>query len=183
MSTDDGEGAGRSLGALDRVLRPLALYIGGLTLVGLAGLIVVAVVFRYLLNSPIFGVGDIAQLLLLAIVALSVAQSGRTGGQVAVEIISTFTRPSVTRWTDVIVKSLGAVMMVILALQLAANGRSAAEYGEASHSLVIPFGPFYLILAFGMALYALVLVLEVAAHVAGRPVSHKIQTMKDVELE
>ena len=183
MATDDGEGAGRGLRTLDRVLRLLALYIGGLTLVGLTGLTVVAVVFRYLLNSPILGVGDIAQLLLVAIVTFSVAQSGRTGGQVAVELLATVTSPGVTRWIDVIVKSLGAVMMVILALQLVANGRSAADYGEASHSLVIPFGPFYMMLAFGMALYGLVLVLEVVAHVAGRPVRHKIETMEDVGVE
>lgn len=180
MATGSDERAGRALAALDGVLRPLALYLGGTILIGLAGLIVVAVGFRYLLNAPIFGAGDIAQLLLLAIVTFSVAQSGRTGGQVAVEILGTVMGPRVTRWTDAIVNSLGAIMMVILTLQLFDNGQSAADYGEASSSLVIPFGPFYMLLAVGMALYALVLILEALAHVAGRAVPHKIEILEDI---
>ena len=180
MQAGPDEGAGRALALLDSVLRPLALYLGGAILIALAGLIVVAVGFRYLLNAPIFGAGDIAQLLLLAIVTFSVAQSGRTGGQVAVEILGTVMGSRITRWTDAIVKVLGAMMMIILTLQLFENGQSAADYGEASSSLVIPFGPFYMLLAFGMALYAVVLVVEALAHLAGRAVHHRTETLEDV---
>ncbi|MDP6840625.1 MAG: TRAP transporter small permease [Rhodospirillales bacterium] len=174
------QGADRVLDLIDRVVRPLALYLGGTIIIVLCLLTVTAVGFRYVLNSPIFGVRDIAQLLLLTIVTFSVGQSGRTGSQVAVELLGTVTSPKFTRWTDAFVKILGAIMMGILTVQLVANGLSAAEYGEASNSLVIPFGPFFYLLAFGMALYGIVLLFEIYVHLRGGEVVHHVGTMDDL---
>lgn len=165
--------ADRALDLVDRLVRPVALYLGGVVVVALMLVTVVDVGFRYLLNSPINGAGDIAQILLVFSVTFSVAQSGRTGGQVVVEILGTVTSPKVTRWTDILVKSMGAVMMAVLSLQLIDNGRNAADYGETSLTLLIPFGPFFYALAFGMALYGVVLVVELFVHLSGNEVSHK----------
>ncbi|NQV56164.1 MAG: TRAP transporter small permease, partial [Rhodospirillales bacterium] len=114
--------ADRILGKIDAVVRPLALYLGGIVVLALCFMTVAAVGFRYILNSPIFGVADIAQLLLLTMVTFSIGQSGRTGGQVAVELLSTVANPKFTRWTDILVKVLGAIMMGILTVQLVSNG-------------------------------------------------------------
>ena len=181
LDSVDGNGADRSLDLIDRLVRPLALWLGGAMVLGLTALTVVAVCFRYILNSPIFGVADIAQLFLLGAVTVSVAYSGRTGGQVAVELLGSAAGKSMLRWTDVIVKALGTAMMAVLAYQLYRNGFDAADYGEASDSLLIPFGPFYQILAVGMALYALVLLLETIALLRGRTVTHKSETLDGME--
>ena len=131
---------------VDRVVRPISLYIGGAALLSLGMLTITAVGFRYALNSPIFGASDLKQILLLAVVTFSVAHSGRTGGQVAVEILDSVSGPEITRWTDIVVKIIGVAMLTILSWQLVINGINAADYGEASGSLTIPFGPFFIAL-------------------------------------
>ncbi|MFP6735642.1 MAG: TRAP transporter small permease [Rhodospirillales bacterium] len=179
--TPAGEhGADHVLDLIDRVVRPLALYLGGIIVIALGLLTVTAVGFRYVLNSPIFGAADIAQLFLLTIVSFSVAQSGRTGGQIAVELLGTVISPSFTRWSDILVKVMGVVMLAILTVQLISNGLNAADYGEASLSLTIPYGPFFILLGFGMALYGVVLVFEIYVHLRGGEVRHVVGTMDDV---
>ena len=152
---------------IDRCIHPITLYAGGIALIGLAVLIVTAVIFRYVFNSPIFGTEDFNQIFLMATVAFSVAYSGRKGGQVIVEILSLVTGPRFTRWTDIFVKLLGTLMMCILIWVLIESGINAAEYGETTRSLEITLQPFFWILAFGMALYAIVLLFELIALLRG----------------
>lgn len=177
---DESQGADRGLDLIDRLVRPIALYAGGLAVVGMAVLTVVAVTFRYAFNSPIFGADDFNQILLLSTVAFAVAHSGRTGGQVTVEILGTVSGPRFTRWSDILVKSIGAVMMAILVWQLIKNGIKAPEYGETTLSLEISLGPFFMVLAFGMALYGAVLIVELVAQYRGREVSHKTESSQDL---
>jgi TRAP-type transport system small permease protein len=152
---------------IDRCIHPITLYAGGIALIGLAVVIVTAVIFRYVFNSPIFGTDDFNQIFLMATVAFSVAYSGRKGGQVIVEILSLVTGPRFTRWTDIFVKLLGTLMMCILIWVLIESGINAAEYGETTRSLEITLQPFFWILAFGMALYAIVLLFELIALLRG----------------
>ena len=161
-------GANRALAFVDRAVRLIALYAGGVAVAGLAALIVVAVVFRYVFNSPIFGVDDFNQILLVFTVAFSVGYSGRTGGQVAVEILGVVSGPTVTRWTDIVVKAAGCAMTCVLVWMLIESGNNAARYGETTLSLEITLQPFFWTLAFGMALYGLVLLAETAALISGR---------------
>lgn len=177
--TEGSQKADHVLDLIDRVVRPLALYLGGILVVMLCLLTVTAVGFRYILNSPIFGVADITQLILLAVVTFSIAQSGRTGGQVAVELLGTVSSPKFTRWTDILVKVLGLIMMAILTVQLVESGLTAAEYGETSYSLIIPFGPYFYLLAFGMALYGFVLLFEIYVHLRGGEVNHSVGSLDD----
>ena len=152
---------------IDRCIHPITLYAGGIALIALAILIVMAVIFRYVFNSPIFGTDDFNQIFLMATVAFSVAYSGRKGGQVIVEILSLVTGPRFTRWTEVFVKILGTFMMCILVWVLIESGINAAEYGETTRSLEITLQPFFWILAFGMGLYGIVLLVELIALLRG----------------
>lgn len=172
--------ADQSLELLDRLIRPIALYAGGLSVIALAVLTVVAVVFRYVFNSPIFGADDFNQIFLVSTVAFSIAYSGRKGGQVVVEILSFVTSPKITRWTDIIVKFIGAIMMVILVWKLIENGINAAEYGETTRSLEITLQPFFWVLAFGMALYGIVLVFEFIVELRGRELDISTDSSTDL---
>jgi len=156
------------LDRLDRIVRSVALWGGGLTLVGLMGLTVVDVVLRYLFNSPIYGARDVAKLILLVMVALSVAYSARTGGQVAIEVFSSMMGPRMLRWTDVFVRSVATVVLLVLTWRLWYSGQNAGRFGEASLALQIPFKPFYFILAVGMLLYAAVLIAEIPLYLRSR---------------
>jgi TRAP-type C4-dicarboxylate transport system permease small subunit len=153
---------------VERLVRGVALWGGGLTLLGLVGLTVADVVLRYGFNAPLFGARDVAKLMLLAMVALSTAYSARTGGQVAIELFGRLMGARLLRASEVLVRAAGILMLVVLAWRLWINGMNAGRFGEASMALGIPFKAFYWLLAVGMLLYALVLAVEIPVFLRGR---------------
>ena len=165
--SDKKKGMNSALVLIDRCIHPITLYMGGAALIGLSLITVIAVVFRYVFNAPIFGADDFNQIFLMTTVALSIAYSGRKGGQVVVEVLTIVSGPRFTRWTDIFAKLLGAAMMCILVWVLVESGIDAAEYGETTRSLEITLQPFFWILAFGMALYGIVLFFELLALLRG----------------
>jgi len=159
---------GSMLDFVDRIVRFVALWGGGLMIVSLMGITVIDVILRYFFSSPIFGARDISKLIMLTVVALSVAYSARTGGQVAIELFSDMMGPHIIRWTEVWVRFIAIVMLIILAWRLWLCGLNASEFGEASLALEIPFKPFYFILSLGMLLYAVVLIVEIPQFLRGQ---------------
>ncbi len=155
------------LATFDRTIKAVALWGGGVMLLGLIFLTVGDVALRYCFNAPLFGARDIAKLMLLIIVALSTAYSARTGGQVAIEVFSSFLGPGWLRRIDIAVRLGATVMLAVLSWRLVISGMSAARFGETSLSLKIPFAPFYYLFAFGMMLYAAVLVVEITLLLRG----------------
>ena len=172
--------ADRVLDLVDRAVRPVALYAGGAAVVGLALLTVVAVVFRYVFNAPIFGADDFNQILLVLTVAFAVGYSGRSGGQVVVEILGIVSGPTLTRWTDIVVKAAGCAMMAVLVWMLVESGINAAKYGETTLSLELTLQPLFWALAFGMALYGVVLLAETIALIRGRDPAGAMGASTDV---
>jgi TRAP-type C4-dicarboxylate transport system permease small subunit len=104
----------------------------------------------------------------MAVVAFSVAYSGRKGGQVVVEILSVISGQKTIRWTDIFARLLGVIMISILVWVLIESGINAAEYGETTRSLEITLQPFFWLLAFGIALYGIVLFIEMITLLRGR---------------
>jgi TRAP-type transport system small permease protein len=151
----------------DKTIKAVALWGGGTMLLGLIFLTVGDVVLRYCFNAPLFGARDIAKLMLLIMVALSTAYSARTGGQVAIEVFSSFLGPGWLRRIDIAVRLGATAMLAVLSWRLTVSGMSAARFGEASLSLKIPFAPFYYLFACGMLLYAAVLLVEITLLMRG----------------
>lgn len=158
----------RMLDLVDRMVGFVALWGGGLMIVTLMGITVIDVTLRYFFSSPIFGARDVSKLIMLTIVALSVAYSARTGGQVSIELFTGMMGPRIARWTEVFVRLIAIGMLIILTWRLWLSGLNASEFGEASLALEIPFRPFYFILSLGMLLYAVVLIAEIPLFLLGR---------------
>ena len=59
-------------------------------------------------------------------------------------------------------------MIVVLVWMLVESGVNAAKYGETTLSLELTLQPLFWALAFGMALYGLVLMAEIAALIRAR---------------
>jgi TRAP-type transport system small permease protein len=137
-------------------------------------LIVADVVLRYFCNAPIFGARDLAKLLLVAMIALATAYSARSGGQVAIEVFSRFLGRRGLWAINIGVRGGAAIMLAILAWRLAASGLSAGRFGERSLTLAIPYAPFYFLLAFGMALYGLVLLAEISLLLQGEEIDPRL---------
>ena len=157
------------LGLVDRVVTFVALWIGGPVLGFMVAVTVIDVTLRYVFNAPIFGAEDFSSLSLSVAVATAIAYSGKTGGQVSVELFVNLMSPRVTAVTDLIVRILSICMLGILSWRLIIAGIDAAKYGEASFALLISFEPFFYILSASMILYAIVLIAEIIDNFRPRP--------------
>ncbi len=175
-----GMTAGQVLVTFDRTIKVVALWGGGVMLLGLIFLTVGDVALRYCFNAPLFGGRDIAKLMLLTMVALSTAYSARTGGQVAIEVFSSFLGPGWLRRIDIAVRCGATMMLAVLSWRLIISGMSAARFGEASLSLKILFAPFYYLFACGMLLYAAVLVVEITLLMRGHSLDPHAEDAVDV---
>ena len=158
---------------IDRVVRFVAFWIGGFFLLALTVITVVDVTLRSAFNSPIFGGQDIAQLFMIMVVCCSIAYSGRSGGQVAVELFDSFGSERGMRWIGITIKMIGVAMLGVLSWHLVISGLDAHEFGEATLTLEISFGPFFIILAVGIALYLLVLMAEIYLLIQGRSIKYE----------
>ena len=151
--------AAASMAWLDRIAAALAV-IGAASVVLLVVLTVVAVVFRYILDNPIFGIDDLSQVGLSLAVAGSIAYGGRRGAHVHVDVLNMIGGRKVTRYTDILARAIGAFIVGLTAYALVKQGWCGTRCGHFTPNLVIPHLPFYMVLAASMAVYAAVLALE-----------------------
>lgn len=170
---NEDAGEDKLLGVFDTLLRNLALWIGGFLLIVMVGLTFAHVIMRYIFANPIHGFVDMGQIMLVLVVAFTVAYSGRTGGQIAVEIIDTMVSKNSLRWIEVVTRIGGSIMIAILSWKLFADGPEATEMGEATTTLGVSHEPLLYTLGVGMGLYAIVLILEATRLIAGRPIGQE----------
>ena len=147
---------------LDTALTWIALICGGATLVFMTGLSVWNVlIMRKALNSPIIGAEDLLILSLVVIVALSIPFGARTGAHIEIEVLESRMSAAFAKWSMVFVKILGLGLLIIMSWRLWHAGQSAERFGETTQQLLISFENFYYLLAISVALYAVVLVLDI----------------------
>ncbi len=156
---DPQQSPDRTLDSVDRAVGWLA-RIGSITMVALVVLTGIGVFFRYIMNDPINGLGDILGLTLSITVACSLAYGGRVGAHVAVDVLGMVGGRKVTRWTDPLVRVLGIFIIVVAVYALIKNGLCGIICGFLTSSLAIPHEPFYYFLAFGLSVYGVVLLAE-----------------------
>lgn len=147
---------------LDRVLTWVTLILGG----GVLALMTVycafnAAIMRKLLNSPIIGAEDVLVITLVAVVALSIPFGARTGAHIEIDFMEPRMSPAFAKWSLVIVKCAGFMLLAIMSWRLWLAGGSAAKFGETTQLLYIPYGPFYYLLAVSIGVYAIVLILDI----------------------
>jgi C4-dicarboxylate transporter DctQ subunit len=155
---------------IDWIVRNFALWIGGILLFGMIALTFTDVLLRYIFNAPIHGGQDYGTLMLIVVVAASIAYSGRTGGQVLIELLDTFASARVVLFVDILVRLIGVGALSILVVVLVQDGIHAAEFGESTTTLQISYGPYFYVLALGILLYIAVLLLEVFLLINGRSI-------------
>lgn len=118
-------------------------------------------IMRKALNSPIVGAEDLLILSLVVIVALSIPLGARTGAHIEIEVLESRMTAAFAKWSMIIVKIAGFVLLSIMSWRLWHAGESAAKFGETTQQLLISFGPFYYLLAVSIGIYAVVLVLDI----------------------
>ena len=138
-------------------LRILALISGGLLLV-LTGFTVVDVILRYVFNAPFSGSFEFTEYLMSAIVFLAMSYTGWAGGHVSVDLFEKWLDRPALRFLPAIMALLGSVLFAVIAWQ--ATRETIATIGQFSNMLRWPHYPFRFIVAFGAAMFALVLLIQ-----------------------
>lgn len=152
----------RAVVLLDVVLTWVSIFLGGAALIFMTGYSVWNVlVMRKAFNSPIVGAEDLLILSLVAIVALSIPLGARTGAHIEIEVLETRMSTSFAKWSMILMKLMGSILLAIMAWQLIHAGQNADRFGETTQQLLISFEPFYYLLSISVAIYTVVLVMDI----------------------
>lgn len=154
------------LNLFDRFLRLLALA-GGVVLLLLMLFTVVDVVLRYVFNAPLRSVYEFTEFMMALIVFLGVAYCGWTGGHIAVDLFAKWLdRPSL-RFLPALLSFMGAALFALIAYR--ATLETMATIDQVSNLLRWPHYPFRFTVAFGSALFAVVLLVQGVQSLRKRP--------------
>ena len=162
---------------LDRLCAALAV-LSGAVLLCLIALTFVDVVMRYLLSAPILGSKDLLEMGMVLVFAFALPFTWRMGGHIVVDLVPDYPLRGLTSARDVAVRSIGVFVFAVLAWQGWVRAEDAALFNEATNMIEIPFRPFFLALAGASAIQALVLCIETARLIAGRPVAPEIAWLR-----
>ncbi len=147
---------------MDRAILITALIGGTLTLAFMMLLSTTNVlVMRKMLNAPIKGTEDLLILSLVILVAIAIPLGGRTGAHIEIEVMESRMSAGFARWSMVLLRLIGSVLMFIMSYQLIHAGQKATKFGETTQQLLISYEPFYYLLAICIGLYAVVLISDV----------------------
>jgi TRAP-type transport system small permease protein len=131
--------------------------VSGVILMGLMCVIVYSVFMRRVFNAPPLGVYDTAEVMLLPVVAFSLAYTGLTKGHIAVDLISFFAKARTVQWSDAIVLFASAGLVTLLTWESVLLVLRAIELNEVTQMVEIPYYPFIFTLAAGSGIFAIVL--------------------------
>ncbi|WP_306141759.1 TRAP transporter small permease [Roseibium sp. MMSF_3412] len=126
----------------------------------LMGLSVADAFLRSVINSPIFGANDYAQIILSFIVAVSFPLCVLSGRLIAIDTLLRYFPGKLQVFLDWASSLLGVVMLAYLAWRAFFNALEAASFGETTLLLQLPYAPSYYAVALGCGLSAMVLLLE-----------------------
>lgn len=128
----------------------------------LLGVTIVAVFWRYLLNTPIFGIEDVSIVTLTVVSAGAVAYGGRKDAHVSIDLITYFFGRRTTRITDAIMRFAVAATAFLAAYSLIVKS-CGIEKACITSNLSIEHRPFFYVLAAAMTFYGLHMTLHLLA--------------------
>lgn len=129
--------------------------VGGLGIVGLMLITLVGVFWRYALNNPIFGIGDLSVMTLTIVAACAVAFGATKHAHVSVNVITMFFGRNVTRFTDTAMR-LAAIFITGLAAYALFTKACGFEKACITENLSLEHRNFYWVLGLSMAFYMFV---------------------------
>ena len=138
----------------------LLAVLGGVSVFFLVGVTMTAVFSRYVLNDPIYGIEDLSTMGMTVVVAGAVAYGADKGSHVSVNVIGMMAGRATTRYTDVLARLLGIGIVSVATYALFTKGSCGLPCGDITNNLSILHWPFYYILGFAMASYAVLLVVH-----------------------
>ena len=138
-----------------------AAYVAGAVLVILMLLTTADVVGRYFFDTPITGVFDLTHFAVLIMVFFGLAYCGWNGGHVAIELLYDRLGPAAKDILKRVINLIGCFLFVLIAWRTAVQSVDVRDFEESSQLLLIPYWPFYWLVAFGAALFAVVMAIRI----------------------
>ncbi len=134
-------------------LAGLLAIIGGVALLALVAVTAVAVIWRYVLNNPIFGIEDVSMMVLVLIIGASVACAAQHHNHVGVNVITWFVSRRITRITDLLARIATLSIVGLITYSLIDKGSCGLPCGAFTSNLSIIHTPFYYFLAVAFFCY------------------------------
>jgi TRAP-type C4-dicarboxylate transport system permease small subunit len=132
--------------------------LGGWVIVFLMAYTVLDVYLRYQFNSPFSSSLEVTEFSMALIVFLGIAYCGWVGGHVSVDILERPLENPRLRLVPALLAFVGAVLFAAIAWLTVAEALSTTH--RVSNMLRWPHYPFQLVVAFGAAMYAVVLFVQ-----------------------
>jgi len=151
-------------GAFGAFLRVLGLLSGALLMLLMLGT-VADVAMRYLFNAPFRGSLELTEFTMALVVWLGMAYCGWTGGHIAVDLLERWLDLPWLRWLPALLSVMGAVLFAMMAWQVASE--TAETLSKTSNMMRLPHWPFKLAVAFGAAMFSLVLAIQAVRGLRG----------------
>lgn len=136
-------------------------YAAGAVLLVLMVITTADVAGRYFFNEPLTGVFDLTHFAVLIMVFFGLAYCGYKGGHVAIELLYDKLARPVAKVLDRLVNAVGAALFLTIAWRSIIQSIDVMEFREASQLLLIPYYPFYWLVAFGCVAFALVMIIHI----------------------
>ena len=143
-----------------RILRGAARAACAVAVIALAALVLVTVVDvagRYLFNKPLFGALEISEFLLVFIGFGGMAYAELRQAHITVDFFVTALPRRIKALLDSVAALLGALFWGFVAWRTVDHAQQIREAGEVSINLAVQTYPFYLVVAFGSILFAMLL--------------------------
>jgi TRAP-type C4-dicarboxylate transport system permease small subunit len=158
------------LKALRRVAAAFAMA-GSAVALGAGLLVVTSVTLRALTTRPISGDVELTQFAVALAISLSLPWCQLRGANIIVDFFTQSLRERSSRWLDGLGCLLIGAMCALLAWRTSVGALAVREAGETSMILSLPMWWVYASLAPGLALAALVALVQAAMHFSQTPMS------------
>ena len=142
-----------------RFSRTLNIF-SGIALVLMMGLVFVNVALRAVWK-PILGTYEFTGFLASITITFALAHCASTKGHIAITIFADRLNPRVQAILDSLVAILGTALYAVISWQCVKYAINLYEIGEVSPATATPFYPFIIAVAFGLLMFALVLLNDV----------------------
>ncbi|MFC1980408.1 TRAP transporter large permease subunit [Chloroflexota bacterium] len=129
--------------------------------------VTVDVFLRYVFNRPFRSSPDIIQVLLIVVVFGAVAYTALQDNHVSVDLVTRRFSRKAQAVLEACVYFLSLGLLVVMSWEAVVHGQYFQQINETSSGLYIPLGPFLYIVAFGCALFSIVLIVKLADSVGG----------------
>ena len=130
--------------------------LSGIFLVLMMGLVFVNVLFRAVWE-PILGTYEYTGFLAALTISLALAHCAANKGHIAITIFAERLPPRVQAVLDSLVAVMGTALYAVISWQCVRYAIHLSKTGEVSPATATPFYPFIFVIAFGLLVFALVL--------------------------